>query len=178
MKSGTRKKKNESKRNRGGLDMAQKALAEYEEIQRRRYHERIRAEKGAPMQITQEDRERVKAMAVIDETNAQYLELFRTGRCPSCEQIATWESVEKHPHHEALNALSGQEASEYLKWTSTHLSDCEFVPAYNELPNLAAKYHIVIALKQFDIPRPDGKLTRDLVPVRVPAAGDPPVPGE
>jgi len=179
MRSGT-KKKNEKKRNRAGLDMAQKALAEHEEIERRRYHERLRAEKkGAPMEITQEDRERVAAMAIIDVTNEQYLELVRTNRCPSCEQIVTWESVEKHPHHEALNALSGQEASEYLQWTSEHLPDCTFYPAYQALPELAARYHIVVALKQVDIgTRPDGKVTRDMFPVRVPAPGDPPVPGE
>jgi hypothetical protein len=160
------------------VDMAQKALAEYEEAERRRYHERLRAEKkGAPMQITQEERDRVTAMAIIDVVNDQYAELVRTGRCPACEQIVTWEEVEKHPVHALNEDMAGQEASEYLQWTSKHLEDCTFYPAYQELPLLAARFHIVIAMHQIDLqmPRPDGKVTRDLVPIRVPAPGDPPV---
>lgn len=178
MRSGTRKK-NEKKRNRGGLDMAAKALAEYEEAERRRYHERLRAErKGAPMEITQEDRERVMAMAFIDIVNEQYLELVRTGHCPSCEQIVEWKQVEKNPHHEMLDDLAGDEASGYLQWTSEHLEDCRFASAYQILPEAAARYHIVVVLQQVDIgKRPDGKVTRDLFPVRIPAAGDPPVGG-
>jgi hypothetical protein len=135
------------------------------------------ADLAAAKEYDEETRARVTAMAMIDEINAQYLELVRTNHCPSCEQIVTWESVEKHPHHEELNALSGQEASEYLQWTSKHLPDCTFAPMYHDLPLLAARFHIVIAYKQIDIgSRPDGKVTRDLFPVRVPAPGDPPVP--
>jgi hypothetical protein len=157
--------------------MAQKALAEYEEAERRRYHERLRREKEAPMQITQEDRDRVTAMAIIDEVNAQYAELVRTGRCPACEQIVTWEKVEKHPVHALNEAMAGQEASEYQQWTSKHLADCTFYPAWQELPSLAARFHIVILSHQIDLQRPrrDGKVTKDIVPIRIPAPGDPPV---
>jgi hypothetical protein len=134
------------------------------------------ARRAAQAQYDEEAIARGTAMAMIDELNTKYLELWRTSRCPSCEQIVEWKSVEKHPHHERLNALSGQEADDYLQWTSEHLEDCTFVPAFLDIPFLAARFHIAIGYKQFDMPRPDGKVTRDLVPVRVPAPGDPPVP--
>lgn len=151
---------------------AERALAEYEEIQR------LRAEtKEVPPMSSNEKALRDAAIAIIDETCLQYAEMYRIGRCPACECILTWRDVDKQPEHEVHEALAGHEASRYLEWTSKHLPDCGFMERYRELPDLAARFHIDLAQKVMEVRMQDGggKVMRDLVPVRVPAAGDPQV---
>lgn len=153
-------------------DMAQRALGEYEEAQRRRELERQRQMGGAMNEMN-----RSKAIALIDEVHAGYEELCRTGRCPACEAISTiTEVVEKHVEHEAHEAALGREADAHLQWQSVHSTDCSFMSTYRNLPALAAVYHIVLGVRRLVIVNDDGSGAVHFAPVRIPDPGDPPVP--
>jgi hypothetical protein len=123
----------------------------------------------------EEEEARLLTIVVIDEFGKQFEELLRTGVCPGCEEISTMEEVDKHPEHEEHEAMMGREADGYLQWTSKHTKDCSFMDLYQEVPNWASHFHIVIGRKRVVVPYGD-KAWVDWAPVRIPALGDPPVP--
>jgi hypothetical protein len=175
----SRRVKRRNSGSRRNTDMAQRALAEYEEAERRRYHERLRAERKRSMSTT--EMSRLEAIEIVDRTHFQYLETIRTSSCVSCEAKGSVQEVD-YSELPASFQEADDELAEFLEqrpdgygsWGFTHRDDCSFIAYWKDLPTFCERMGIRLKLATVAISMPNGQTWVMPAEIRDPDPGDPP----